>query len=62
VADDPQVRHLGTFARAVHPTMGEVIGIKSPIQLDGKRRAELPPPPALNADAAAIAAEFGFQA
>lgn len=60
VADDPQVRHLGTFARTVHPTMGEVIGIKSPIRLDGARRDDPPPPPELNADATAIAAEFGF--
>lgn len=60
VADDPQVRHLGTFARAVHPDMGEIIGIKSPIRLDGARRDDPPAPPVLNADAAAIAAEFGF--
>jgi len=62
VADDPQVRHLGTFARAVHPEMGEVIGIKSPIRLDGARRDDPPPPPVLNANADAIAAEFGFTA
>lgn len=62
VADDPQVRHLGTFARTVHPDMGEVIGIKSPIRLDGARRDDPPPPPVLNADADAIAAEFGFTA
>lgn len=62
VADDLQVRHLGTFARTVHPEMGEVIGIKSPIRLDGARRDDPPPPPVLNADADAIAAEFGFTA
>jgi crotonobetainyl-CoA:carnitine CoA-transferase CaiB-like acyl-CoA transferase len=61
VADDPQVRHLGTFARTIHPDMGEVIGIKSPIRLDGARRDNPPPPPVLNADAEAIAAEFGFE-
>lgn len=60
VADDPQVRHLGTFVRTVHPDMGEVIGIKNPIRLDGARRDDPPPPPVLNANAAAIAAEFGF--
>lgn len=60
VADDPQVRHLGTFAATPHPTMGEVVAIKSPIRLDGARRDAPPPPPVLNADAAAIAAEFGF--
>ena len=62
VADDPQVRHLGTFARTVHPEMGEVIAIKSPIRLDGARRDDPPPPPVLNADADAIAEEFGFTA
>lgn len=61
VSDDPQVRHLGTFARTVHPAMGEIVGIKSPIRLDGARCDDPPPPPELNADAAAIAAEFGFQ-
>lgn len=60
VADDPQVRHLGTFVRTVHPEMGEVIGIKSPIRIDGGRRDDPPPPPVLNADAEAVAAEFGF--
>ncbi len=60
VAEDPQVRHLGTFARTLHPAMGEVIGIKSPIRIDGARRDAPPPPPELDADAAAIAAEFGF--
>ena len=60
VADDPQVRHLGTFAATPHPTMGEVVAIKSPIRIDGARRDAPPPPPLLNADAAAIAAEFGF--
>lgn len=62
VADDPQVQYLGTFARTVHPAMGEVVSIKSPIRLDGVRRDDPPPPPLLNADAAAIAAEFGFNA
>ncbi|MFA5963373.1 MAG: CoA transferase [Sphingomonas sp.] len=60
VALDPQVRHLGTFARTIHPDMGEVIGVKSPIRLDGVRRDDPPAPPVLNADADAIATEFGF--
>lgn len=62
VALDPQVLHLGTFARAVHPVMGEVVGIKSPIRLDGARREDPSPPPELGADTSNIAAEFGFQA
>lgn len=60
VEHDPQVKHLATFARTTHPVMGEVVGIKSPIRLDGQRRDDPPPPPELNADAAAIAAEFGL--
>ena len=52
---------LAPFARTIHPDMGEVIGIKSPIRLDGARRDNPPPPPVLNADAEAIAAEFGFE-
>ncbi len=52
---------MGTFVRTEHPAMGEVIGIKSPIRLNGQRRDNPPPPPVLNADAEAIAAEFGFQ-
>lgn len=60
VADDPQVQHLGTFAHTTHPDMGEVVGIKSPIRIDGVRRDNPPPPPLLNANAEAIAAEFDF--
>ncbi|ODP37166.1 CaiB/BaiF CoA transferase family protein [Sphingomonas turrisvirgatae] len=58
VAADPQVAHLGTFATSEHPTMGQVVGIKSPITLDGARLDTLAPPPELGADHAAIAAEF----
>lgn len=61
VEQDPQVRHLGTFARTRHPAMGEVVGIKSPIRLDGGRCDDPAPPPELNADAAAIAAEFDLE-
>jgi len=61
VDQDPQVRHLGTFARTTHPAMGEVVGIKSPIRLDGQRCDDPLPPPELNADAATIAAEFDLQ-
>lgn len=57
---DPQVRYLGTFARTMHPAMGEVIGIKSPIRFE-RTRCDAPPPlPELNAGAAAIVAEFGI--
>lgn len=61
VQSDPQVVHRGTFARASHPTMGEVIAIKSPITLDGARLDHLVPPPELGANEAAISAEFGLE-
>lgn len=60
VQADPQVAHMKTFARSTHPAMGEVVGIRSPIRLDGRRRDELAPPPELGADNEAIAAEFGL--
>lgn len=60
VRSDPQVQHLGIFAEAAHPSKGTVTGIKSPITLDGARRDALSPPPELNADAPALAAEFGL--
>jgi formyl-CoA transferase len=61
VQSDPQVVHRATFARSNHPTMGEVVGIKSPITLDGERLDALVPPPELGADNAAIAEEFGLE-
>jgi len=60
VQADRQVVHRGTFARSIHPAMGEVVAIKSPITLDGERRDQFTPPPELGADAAAISAEFGL--
>jgi len=60
VANDPQVRHLGTFAFSEHPAMGKVTGIKSPITIDAERREELVPPPVLGADSKALAQEFGL--
>lgn len=60
VEADPQVVHRGTFGRCVHPVMGEVVTIKSPITLDGTRREGFDPPPELGANAAAISTEFGL--
>lgn len=37
VLDDPQVRHLGTFQAVQHPTKGEIVGICSPIRVNGVR-------------------------
>jgi crotonobetainyl-CoA:carnitine CoA-transferase CaiB-like acyl-CoA transferase len=60
VMSDPQVVHLETFTRLNHPHMGDIFTIKSPIRLDGERRNTFAPPPELNADAKAIASEFGL--
>lgn len=62
VSADPQVQHLDPFGRAVHPEMGEIVTIRSPIRLDGQRRETSDAPPTLNEHAAAITEEFGLTA
>ncbi|MBV8511417.1 MAG: CoA transferase [Xanthobacteraceae bacterium] len=37
VLADPQVRHLGTFEEVQHPTLGKIVGIRSPIRINGVR-------------------------
>jgi len=44
VIDDPQVRHLGTFAEAVHETEGKVVGIRTPLRINGIRSEVIAPP------------------
>ncbi len=44
VIEDPQVRHLGTFEEARHPTQGKVVGIRTPIRINGVRGQVLAPP------------------
>jgi crotonobetainyl-CoA:carnitine CoA-transferase CaiB-like acyl-CoA transferase len=44
VVSDPQVQHLQTFGKTVHPTEGEVVSIRSPILIDGARGDNTPPP------------------
>jgi formyl-CoA transferase len=44
VLDDPQVRHLGTFEKTQHPTKGEIVGIRSPIRINGVRAPVVAPP------------------
>jgi crotonobetainyl-CoA:carnitine CoA-transferase CaiB-like acyl-CoA transferase len=44
VMADPQVEHLGTFTRTVHPTEGDVVSIRSPIAFDGARGDNAAPP------------------
>ena len=44
VIDDSQVRHLGTFAETHHPREGRVVGIRSPLRINGLRAAAAAPP------------------
>jgi len=44
VLDDPQVRHLGTFEAAQHPTKGDIVGIRNPIRINGVRAPVVAPP------------------
>ena len=44
VPADPQVKFLGTFEEAVHPTEGRVTGIRSPICINGVRGHVIAPP------------------
>ena len=53
VIEDPQVRHLGTFAEAVHATEGRVVGIRNPLRINGIR-PEVSAPPILGEHAARI--------
>ena len=44
VMQDPQVRHLGTFATARHDQEGEVVGIRNPLRINGQRSDVVAPP------------------
>ena len=49
VYDDPQVRHLDTFAEITHPERGSYTGIRRPVFFDGSRDDQpLGPPPDFN--------------
>ena len=59
VMSDPQVKHLGTFAKANHPAEGELVSIRSPILFDGKR-GDNALPPTLGQHTREILAELGL--
>jgi crotonobetainyl-CoA:carnitine CoA-transferase CaiB-like acyl-CoA transferase len=47
VADDPQIRHLGSFQKVTHPTEGELISAMTPFHFDGQAREIFAAPPML---------------
>ena len=56
---DPQVEALGTLARMVHPSEGEITGIACPVLVDGKRpMSEMRAPPLIGEHTAEILAEL----
>ena len=61
VFDDPQVRHLGSFFRLEHPTMGALTSIRRPVWLDGSRSDQpSEAPPVLGEHTAAVLSEIGL--
>ena len=61
VMADPQVRHLGAFARMDHPIAGSYQAIRRPVYFDGSRDDQpLQLPPELNADGEQIFRELGY--
>ena len=47
VIDDGQIRHLGTFYEAEHPTEGPLTLVRRPVLIDGEREVDSKPPPTL---------------
>jgi crotonobetainyl-CoA:carnitine CoA-transferase CaiB-like acyl-CoA transferase len=60
---DPQVQALGTMAKTVHPTQGEVVSIDCPVFVDGGRARDVNiAPPLIGEHTAEICAELGIDA
>jgi crotonobetainyl-CoA:carnitine CoA-transferase CaiB-like acyl-CoA transferase len=61
VMADPQVQHLGSFCKMVHPERGTYQAIRRPVYFDGSREDQpLDLPPNLNADGEQILRTLGY--
>jgi crotonobetainyl-CoA:carnitine CoA-transferase CaiB-like acyl-CoA transferase len=60
VIDDPQVRHLGSFAEIEHPSEGPVFRTRNPVHFDGARDEDLKLPPTLGEHTDIILREAGI--
>jgi crotonobetainyl-CoA:carnitine CoA-transferase CaiB-like acyl-CoA transferase len=57
---DPQVAQLGTLARMIHPSQGEVAGIACPLRVDGVRPLPvMRAPPTIGEHTTEVLAELG---
>jgi crotonobetainyl-CoA:carnitine CoA-transferase CaiB-like acyl-CoA transferase len=62
VFDDPQVRHLGMATAAVHPRLGEIRMVDTPINMDGARTSVRQVAPLTPGDTDDVLAEIGYSA
>jgi formyl-CoA transferase len=62
VHDDPQVKHLGTFYTACHPSEGEVLGVQPPLHINGERPGRMMAPPVVGEHSEQILTELGRSA
>jgi len=60
VFDDPQVRHLGSFARLQHPREGEIFVVSPPVLFDRQRPGEMRAPPVLGEHTDEVLQELGL--
>jgi crotonobetainyl-CoA:carnitine CoA-transferase CaiB-like acyl-CoA transferase len=58
--DDPHLAATDFFHRRTHPTEGEYVEMRLPIEFGVESPREVRPPPGLGDDGAAIRAELGL--
>jgi formyl-CoA transferase len=60
VLEDPQVKHLQSFATLKHPTEGELTMPRRPVRIDGERSDTELAPPTLGEHTDAVLSELGY--